>query len=172
MRQKLALIRALLHEPPVILLDEPTSAMDPESAFTVRQAILELRSSDRTIVLCSHNLKEAEELADQIAIIKDGKIILNGELGTVRRRLLGPKEYLIRFTGQIDMGIDHKLGEVKITKIGENYVSFVTDNPEITNPLIISVLTRSGVNIITLQEVTHSLEDIYLKIINNVKVDA
>lgn len=70
MRQKLALIRALLHEPPVILLDEPTSAMDPESAFTVREAIRELRSTDRTIVLCTHNLKEAEELADQIAIIK------------------------------------------------------------------------------------------------------
>ena len=172
MRQKLALIRALLHEPPVILLDEPTSAMDPESAFMVRQAIQELRSSDRTIVLCSHNLKEAEELADQIAIIKDGKIILNGELGTVRRKLLGPKEYLIRYTGLIDYDINLEIGEGKITEIGENHVRFVTDNAEKANPQVISVLTRSGANIITLQEVTHSLEDIYLKIINNAKVDA
>ena len=89
MRQKLALIRALLHEPPVILLDEPTSAMDPESAYMVREAIRELRSTSRTIVLCTHNLREAEELADQIAIIKSGKIILNGELESSAEKTAG-----------------------------------------------------------------------------------
>ncbi len=68
MRQKLALVRALLHDPPVLLLDEPTSAMDPESARTVRDEIQGLRTSERTIILCTHNLTEAEELADQIAI--------------------------------------------------------------------------------------------------------
>ena len=75
MRQKLALARALLHDPPVLLLDEPTSAMDPESARLVRDAIHELRSANRTIVICTHNLAEAEELADQIAIIRRGQII-------------------------------------------------------------------------------------------------
>jgi ABC-2 type transport system ATP-binding protein len=65
MRQKLALVRAMLHEPPVLLLDEPTSAMDPESAKTVRDAIQKLRDSRRTILLCTHNLAEAEQLADQ-----------------------------------------------------------------------------------------------------------
>jgi ABC-2 type transport system ATP-binding protein len=78
MRQKLALVRAMLHNPPVLLLDEPTSAMDPESARVVRDAISTLRSTDRTIILCTHNLAEAEELADQVAIIRHGKILLHG----------------------------------------------------------------------------------------------
>ena len=73
MRQKLALARAMLHDPPVLLLDEPTSAMDPESARLVRDSIRELRSARRSIVICTHNLAEAEELADHIAIIRQGK---------------------------------------------------------------------------------------------------
>src|SRR5512143_3883504 len=64
MKQKLALARALLHDPPVLLLDEPTSAMDPESALLVRSSIREMRSKERTILICTHNLAEAEELAD------------------------------------------------------------------------------------------------------------
>ena len=70
MQQKLALARTLLHEPPVLLLDEPTSAMDPESARLVRDSIQDLRSSDRAIILCTHNLAEAEKLADKIASIR------------------------------------------------------------------------------------------------------
>ncbi|HNO85444.1 MAG TPA: ABC transporter ATP-binding protein, partial [Anaerolineales bacterium] len=69
MRQKLALARAMMHDPGVLLLDEPTSAMDPESARLVRDEIARLKSSQRTIVLCSHNLTEVESLADKIAII-------------------------------------------------------------------------------------------------------
>ena len=65
MRQKLALARTLLHDPPVLLLDEPTSAMDPESAQLVRKAIASLRSEQRTIIICTHNLVEAEMLAEQ-----------------------------------------------------------------------------------------------------------
>ena len=89
MRQKLALARALLHEPPVLLLDEPTSAMDPESARQVRDAILELRSSERAIILCTHNLAEAEELADQIAIIRRGRIIVQGTPEALKQDVLG-----------------------------------------------------------------------------------
>ena len=72
MRQKLSLARSLLHSPPVLLLDEPTSAMDPASARLVRNAIKTLRSEERAIIVCTHNLAEAEELADKIAIIRAG----------------------------------------------------------------------------------------------------
>ncbi len=96
MRQKLALARAMLHEPPVLLLDEPTSAMDPESARLVRDSLASLRSAKRAIVLCTHNLLEAEELADQIAIIRRGKIVARGSPGELKERLLGLPEYEVR----------------------------------------------------------------------------
>jgi ABC-2 type transport system ATP-binding protein len=82
MRQKLALARALLHEPPILLLDEPTSAMDPESARLVRDEIARLRSEQRTIVICTHNLAEAEQLAGVAA-----KLLLYKLFRSIRHEL-------------------------------------------------------------------------------------
>jgi ABC-2 type transport system ATP-binding protein len=93
MRQKLALARALLHEPAVLLLDEPTSAMDPESARLVREHIASLRSANRAIVICTHNLSEAEILADKVAIIYRGRIHVQGTLEELKRLTLGPQEF-------------------------------------------------------------------------------
>src|SRR5512146_631767 len=104
MKQKLALARALLHDPSVLLLDEPTSAMDPESSRLVRDEIARLRSSQRTIVICTHNLAEAEALADGIAIIYRGKILLNGTLDELKRAVLGPLEFEAQFAEAFDVG--------------------------------------------------------------------
>ncbi|HZI12653.1 MAG TPA: ABC transporter ATP-binding protein [Myxococcus sp.] len=70
MRQKLAIVRTLVHDPKVIFLDEPTSGLDPESARTVRDAVAELASEGRTIVLCSHNLAEVERLCERVGVVK------------------------------------------------------------------------------------------------------
>jgi ABC-2 type transport system ATP-binding protein len=74
MKQKLAIARALLHEPTVLFFDEPTAGLDPEAAFIVREAIADLRSAGRTIVLCTHNLDEAERLCDRVAFLR-GEIL-------------------------------------------------------------------------------------------------
>ena len=71
MRQKLAIVRTLVHEPKVVFLDEPTSGLDPESARAVRDAVAELASEGRTLVLCSHNLAEVERLCTRVAVIKN-----------------------------------------------------------------------------------------------------
>ena len=104
MRQKLSLVRALINDPPVLLLDEPTSAMDPESSRMVRNAITGLKRDDRTIILCTHNLNEAEELADQVAIIQRGRIILNDYLASVKQKLLGHRVFEARFPEQNNHG--------------------------------------------------------------------
>lgn len=84
MRQKLAIVRALVHAPEVIFLDEPTSGLDPESARTVRDAVAELASEGRTIVLCSHNLAEVERLCERVAVIKN-RLLLQASLRELRR---------------------------------------------------------------------------------------
>ena len=102
MRQKLALIRAMLHDPPVLLLDEPTSAMDPHSARLVRDAIQELRSDNRSIMLCTHNLTEAEQLSDQIAIIRRGRIIAHDSAAQLKRKLHGPAQMRLSLAQRLD----------------------------------------------------------------------
>jgi len=84
MRQKLAIVRSLVHDPKVIFLDEPTSGLDPESARTVRDAVAELAAEGRTIVLCSHNLAEVERLCTRVAVIK-GRLLALAPISELRR---------------------------------------------------------------------------------------
>jgi ABC-2 type transport system ATP-binding protein len=84
MRQKLAIVRTLVHEPQVIFLDEPTSGLDPESARTVRDAVAELAAEGRTLVLCSHNLAEVERLCTRVAVVK-GRLLALAPLNELRR---------------------------------------------------------------------------------------
>jgi ABC-2 type transport system ATP-binding protein len=166
MQQKLALARTLLHEPPVLLLDEPTSAMDPESARLVRDAIQDLRSSDRTIILCTHNLAEAEKLADKIAIIRHGRILAQGTPESLKQKLLGPAEYEVRW------GIPRKVDEEKlpnnlvVNAWGEDWLRFSPTDPEDQNPLVLQSLLDQGMTVISLEKIPRSLEQIYLQVMN------
>ena len=81
MKQKLAIARALLHEPAVVFLDEPTAALDPEAAYIVREAIESLRRSGRTIVLATHNLDEADRLCDRVAFVRGGLLRVDSPAG-------------------------------------------------------------------------------------------
>ncbi len=167
MRQKLALVRALIHNPPVLLLDEPTSAMDPESARMVRDAILSLRSDWRTIVLCTHNLSEAETLADQIAIIRRGKIILYDQLDHLKTALLGPAVFEAQFANSVD-GLTISLpGDVEEISRGTHWIRFQVQNPEKTNPQLLRGLLDQSLEILAFQEIRHSLEDAYMEAVRN-----
>ena len=168
MRQKLALARALLHEPPVLLLDEPTSAMDPESARLVRNAIHELRSAERTIVICTHNLFEAEELADQIAIIRRGKIIACGSIAALKQNLLGPIEYEVCFAAPLDGREITCPPGGKLTGQGPNWLRFQSDQFQDFNPRLLQSLLSQDLPVISLQEVPRSLEAVYLQAVNAV----
>ena len=163
MKQKLALARALIHDPAVLLLDEPTSAMDPESAQLVRNEIARLKSSKRTIIICTHNLGEAETLSDRIAIIYRGKILLNGTLDELKRNVLGPVEYEATFAEPFDAG-ELKLPEgVEIASRGETSLRFRVDAPQDVNPKIVHALTSRNAPLVSFQEVSRKLEQVYLK---------
>lgn len=167
MRQKLALARALMHEPPVLLLDEPTSAMDPESARLVRDEIARLKSSQRTIVICTHNLAEAEALADIIAIIYRGRILLSGTLDELKQQILGPVEYEALLSRPWKSnGLNLPEG-VKLSENNGNRLRFHVERPEETNPLLLQKLTESRAPVVTLQEVPRSLEQVYLKVMTD-----
>ncbi len=166
MRQKLALARALIHDPPVLLLDEPTSAMDPESARLVRNAIHGLRSANRAIIICTHNLPEAEELSDKIAIIRQGKIIIQGCASDLKQRFLGPAEFEVRFNADLNGSVPELPEQVRLTHRGQNWLRYQTEQPQQINPVLLSQLLANGFPVVSLQEVSRSLEQVYLQAIN------
>lgn len=164
MKQKLALARALIHEPPILLLDEPTSAMDPESARLVRDEIALLRSENRTIVICTHNLAEAEALADIVVIIFRGRILIRGSLEGLKSEVLGAPEYEARFSEPWSAeGLRLPEG-VSIAYRDDTVLRLRIASPSGSNPVLLRALASMGAPLIAFQEVARTLEQVYLKV--------
>ena len=167
MRQKVGLIRAMLHDPAVLLLDEPTSAMDPHSAKLVRDAIRELRDDKRTIILCSHNLAEAESLADNIAIIQDGTIVAQNTPKELKDKLLGKPQMEVRVDKPLNGEVTELSNLVTVDAVTEDVIRYRTDDPEQMNPKLVRCLMELGLGVISLQEVPQSLEEVYLRVVTD-----
>jgi ABC-2 type transport system ATP-binding protein len=169
MRQKLALARAMMHDPGVLLLDEPTSAMDPESARLVRDEIARLKSSQRTIVICSHNLTEVEALADQIAIIYRGRILIQGTLDDLKRIVLGAPEYEIKFSDVWDSnGVELPQGVELLSRTATSMKVRVED-PQKSNSQVLKELSAKSALVMAFQEEPRTLEQVYLKVMAEAK---
>jgi ABC-2 type transport system ATP-binding protein len=171
MRQKMALARAMLHDPNVLLLDEPTSAMDPHSAKLVRDMILSLQNQRRAILVCTHNLAEAEMIADRIAIIRSGRIIASGTLAELKRKLIGVPTMELRFNGGSESAAPIVARFAHVVEQGPAWVRYEAEQPEVVNPPMVKALTEAGVSVITLSEKNQSLESVYLKAVTEVPSD-
>jgi ABC-2 type transport system ATP-binding protein len=186
MKQKLAIARALLHEPPVVFMDEPTAALDPEAAKTVRDFIETLRGQGRTIFLCTHNLDEAERLCDRIGVFRQ-RLIAVDTPDALRRQLFG-RQTVISLTPPAPEGAAQAEALAGIVR-GLPFVQHVTvlddsagsnaearggyklvislDDPALRNPTIVQMLVAQGAQIRFVNELRHSLEDVYLSLMHN-----
>lgn len=169
MRQKLALARALLHEPPVLFLDEPTAALDPEIAKTVRDFIAELKHKGRTIFLCTHNLDEAERLCDRIAVLRT-RLVAVDTPENLRRRLFGRRTVVrVRnLTPEMVAGV-RELPFVHGVEQMESRLQVDLSDPEAQNPVLVSRLVALGAEIQSVSELRHSLEQVYLTLLEEEK---
>lgn len=167
MRQKLAIARALLHEPRILFLDEPTSGLDPEAARLVRDFIKELRKEGRTIFLCTHNLDEADRLCDRIGVVKTHLLVLDSP-ANLRSQVFGRKIVIhLREVKPTYLDVVEKLSYVREPKLIDNKLLVTVDDPELHNPEMIRALVQSGAQIQFVGELRHSLEDVYLQLVKN-----
>ena len=167
MKQKLALARALIHEPRMLFLDEPTAGLDPQAARAVREFIQGLSSQGRTIFLSTHNLSEAELLCDRIAVFNQHLIALDSP-DNLRQRLFARKT-LIRLQ-RIDQGLVsavEALDFVHQVETEGNSLIITLSSPGEHNPDIVERIVASGGRIEAVTEVEHSLEDIYTTLIGD-----
>jgi ABC-2 type transport system ATP-binding protein len=166
MRQKLSLARALLHEPKVLFLDEPTSGLDPEAAKLVRDFVEQLKAEGRTIFLCTHNLDEADRLCDRIGIFKS-RLVTVDTPANLRQRLYGRRVVLhLARAGEELAAVARGLPFVKEVQVVDSKLVVSLDDPEAQNPLLIRQLVEAGAEIQFVGELRHSLEDVYLKLID------
>ena len=166
MRQKLAIARAALHDPEILFLDEPTSGLDPDVAKVVRDFILELKSDGRTIFLCTHNLDEADRLCDVIGIFKHRLIVADTAMN-LRRQLFGREQvFRLRWIEPDWVRAIYELPFVRQARAAANQLYLQVENPEAQNSAIVRQLVGLGAEIQYISEVTHSLEEVYLHLIN------
>jgi len=166
MRQKLAIARALLHDPKVLFLDEPTSGLDPEAAKMVREFIESLRELGRTIFMCTHNLDEADRLCDRIAIFKQ-KVIAVDTPAALRQQLFGRKIVVHLAALQPEWAdMLRGLPFVREVEALENKLIISLANPEQDNPEIVRQLVGAGAAIRFIGELKHSLEQVYLEMLH------
>jgi ABC-2 type transport system ATP-binding protein len=167
MRQKLAIARALLHEPRVLFLDEPTSGLDPEASRLVRDFIEQLKQSGVTIFLCTHNLVEADRLCHRIGIFKTRMVAVDTP-ENLRRKLFGRK--VVFHLQALEPGwteMVRGLPFVKEVQAVDQRMVVTLDEPEVENPIIVRRLVEAGAQVQFVGELRHSLEDIYLQMIRS-----
>ena len=164
MKQKLAIARALIHDPQVLFLDEPTANLDPAASKMVRDFILELKKEKRTIFLNTHLLDEAEKICDRVAILKS-RLITTGSPQELRRSMSGRKiRVQVQRTDDTLVTALKKMG-YEISEVNPNSFLVNVKDPERENPVILRSIQDAGGNLVFVSEVGSSLEDVYLKLV-------
>jgi ABC-2 type transport system ATP-binding protein len=167
MKQKLAIARAILHEPATLFLDEPTAGLDPEAAKLVRDFIEDLKTEGRTIFLCTHNLDEADRLCDRVGVFKQ-RLIKVDSPGRMRNALFGRTvEIRLKHVEAALADRVRTLAGVKNVEIEDSRLILALDDPETANPAVVRALVEAGAEVQFVSEVRHSLEDVYLSLINH-----
>ena len=167
MKQKLAIARALLHEPRILFLDEPTAGLDPEASLLVRDFISELRKEGRTIFLCTHNLDEADRLCDRIGVFKT-RLLVEDTPDRLRSQLFGRKVvFHLRQASQALADGVAALPFVNEAKVIDSKLLVTLDDPESHNPDVIRLLVQAGADVQFVGELRHSLEDVYLQFVKS-----
>ena len=168
MRQRVAIARALLHEPRVIYLDEPTSALDPEAAKSIRELVATLRDEGRSIVLCTHNLDEAERVCDRIGIL-NGRLLAEGTPAELRRRGRAAATRVALDGGLVDASaLAATLGSLPFVRNaraegGDLWVELV--EPRRDTPELVRELVTRGARVLAVAEDVASLEQVYLELV-------
>ena len=175
MKQRLHLIRGLVHDPPILLLDEPTLGLDPNSAVVIREFIKEKlqKEQGKTILLTTHYMEEADQLCDQIAVIDNGKIIANGTPSELKTNLRKIDVLRINATSvPASLASDLKpiqgVEEVKVTVVdpvaGLTEILVHTKNAEETLPSLTETMVKLGVRIRLIEQSKPSLEDVFISL--------
>ncbi len=166
MKQRLAIARALLHEPELIFLDEPTSGLDPAASRKLREFLLGLKRQGRTILLTTHNLAEAERIADRIVVMKQNLIAVDTP-EALHRKLFGHRtRFVVEEIPEETLALIRSYPFVQDARYEKPELLVTQDAPESGNPVLIAELVRRGARISWVTDERASLEDIYLELVD------
>jgi ABC-2 type transport system ATP-binding protein len=160
-KQRVGLAAALIHDPEVLILDEPTTGLDPNQIVEIRD-VIKKQGLNKTVLFSSHILQEVEAICDRVIIINKGKLVADDKLSNLQK---GNKEnhiVVVQFKEAVDKNIFEKLnGVTKVEQLQTNHYKLQTANPEAVRKQLLEIALQQNLNIVSLQSENHSLEDIF-----------
>jgi ABC-2 type transport system ATP-binding protein len=168
MKQKVAIARALIHNPELLILDEPTANLDPESSRVVRDFILQLKKEGKTILLNTHNLDEAQRICDRIGILKTKLLAINTP-DQLEKSIWGNKTVIqvASISASILTAVQNL--KPKDFRVEENKIIIDVADPQAENPDFVQAIVSAGGQIQAVAQLNPGLEETYLKVINKIK---
>ncbi|UAL45655.1 ABC transporter ATP-binding protein [Sutcliffiella horikoshii] len=174
MKQRLCLARALIHDPEVLILDEPASGLDPRARIEMREILRELKSMGKTIMISSHILPELAEMCDEIGVINGGKLVATGRVEEIHQQLQANKVLKVLILKDIDKAIRFfedipSVSNIQLSEQRSNLLSFSFEGTDEEQVELLKKALDSGVMILSLSQEESNLEDIFLEITKGVE---
>jgi ABC-2 type transport system ATP-binding protein len=174
MKQRLCLARALIHDPEVLILDEPASGLDPRARIEMREILRELKSMGKTIMISSHILPELAEMCDEIGVINGGKLVATGRVEEIHQQLQANKVLKVVLINDLEKAIKYfedipSISNIQVNEQKENLLSFSFDGTDEDQVCLIRNALDEGIMILSFSQEESNLEDIFLEITKGVE---
>jgi len=166
MQQRLGLARVLIHDPKVLILDEPASGLDPRARIEIRELLRELKRMGKTIMISSHILSELEEICDRIGIIERGQFVFSGSLEEIRPRLGIHSKVRVKVLGNESRAVEllTALPQIKQVEVAGDYLAVTFREGAATDGIIARTLVQGGIDLVYLQPEQLKLDDAFLQL--------
>lgn len=169
MKQKLAIIRTVLHDPKYVFLDEPLSGLDPESSRFVREYMKTMKGDGKTVILSTHDLNDADKLSDRVAVIRNRLLAIDTPSSLKNTAFNRTVVFHLATVDGLDLDALEAMPFVKSASISRGSLVVQLESPEENNPVIVEYLVKNGFRLQFLGEIRRSLEDVYMSIVDKAK---
>jgi ABC-2 type transport system ATP-binding protein len=174
MKQRLCLARSLIHDPEVLILDEPASGLDPRARVEMREILKELKSMGKTILISSHILPELAEMCDSLGIIDGGKLVAEGSVSDIQAKLQGEKMIIVKMIEGLEQAIAFFEDDPYVSKLvrreEENSLQFIYRGSSEEQTLLLKKAILHQLPISSFSEVETDLEDVFMEITRGVEL--
>src|SRR6185503_14625218 len=166
MQQRLGLARVLIHDPAVLLLDEPASGLDPRARIEMMAILQELQRMGKTIIISSHILSELETLCNRVAIIEKGKLIYSGPVQGVRDQMAAGRVFLVKVLGDEARAVELLKGRPEVNQVeqAEGRIKVTLNDHETDPGCVAETLVHGGVKLVGLEEYELGLEEVFMRV--------
>ena len=166
MQQRLGLARVLIHDPKVLILDEPASGLDPRARIEIRELLRELKRMGKTIMISSHILSELEEICDHVGIIEHGRMVFSGTLDEIRPHLGIQSKVRVQVVANQDKAVEllSALPQIRNVEVIDNYISVTFHEGKQSDGVIARTLVKANLDVVSLQPEQFKLDDAFLQL--------